>query len=164
MSVNFQIDQRVVYPCQGVGKILSIVDKTFKNETIPYYVIYLEVSDMTVMVPVDKAEELKIRAIVDQDVARQALEMLGEDYEPIPSDWKLRYEMNLSISKKGSVIDNAIVVRSLYHRSKVKELPILERKLYDSTLKLLEDEIALSLGESKEAVETMIFTRLDSHP
>jgi CarD family transcriptional regulator len=164
MSANFQIDQRVVYPCQGVGRILSIVDKTFKNETIPYYVIYLEVSDMTVMVPVDKAEELKIRAIVDQDVARQALDMLGEDYEPIPSDWKQRYEMNLAISKKGSVIDNAIVVRSLYHRSKVKELPILERKLYDSTLKLLEDELALSLGESKEAVETMIFTRLDSHP
>ncbi|MDR2537256.1 MAG: CarD family transcriptional regulator [Treponema sp.] len=164
MSVNFQIDQQVVYPCQGVGRILSIEDKTFKNETIPYYVIYLEVSDMTVMVPVEKAEDLKIRAIVDQDMAQQALQLLGEDYDPIPSDWKQRYEMNLAISKKGSIIDNATVVRALYHRSKVKELPILERKLYDSTLKLLEDEIALSLGESKEAVETMIFTRLDSHP
>jgi CarD family transcriptional regulator len=164
MSVNFQIDQRVVYPCQGVGRILSIEDKLFKNEMIPYYVIYLEVSDMTVMVPVEKAEDLKIRAIVDQDVAQQALQLLGEDYDPIPSDWKQRYEMNLAISKKGSIIDNAIVVRALYHRSQVKELPILERKLYDSTLKLLEDEIALSLGESKEAVETMIFTRLDSHP
>ncbi|MDR2419200.1 MAG: CarD family transcriptional regulator [Treponema sp.] len=164
MSVNFQIDQRVVYPCQGVGKILSIEDKPFKNEMIPYYVIYLEVSDMTVMVPVEKAEELKIRAIVDQDVAQQALQLLGEDYEPIPSDWKQRYEMNLAISKKGSIIDNAIVVRALYHRSKVKELPILERKLYDSTLKLLEDEIALSLGEPKEVVEAMVFTRLDSHP
>jgi CarD family transcriptional regulator len=162
MSVNFQIDQQVVYPCQGVGKILSIEDKTFKNETIPYYVIYLEVSDMTVMVPVEKAEALKIRAIVDQDVAQEALQRLGEDYDPIPSDWKQRYEMNLAISKKGSIIDNAIVVRTLYHRSKVKELPILERKLYDSTLKLLEDELVLALGESKEAVETMVFTRLNS--
>ncbi|MDR1400528.1 MAG: CarD family transcriptional regulator [Treponema sp.] len=163
MSVNFQIDQRVVYPCQGVGKILSIEDKKFKNETIPYYVIYLEVSDMMVMVPVAKAEELKIRAIVAQDVAQQALQVLGEDYEPIPSDWKQRYEMNLALSKKGSIIDNAIVVRALYHRSKVKELPIQERKLYDSTLKLLEDELSLSLGESKEAVDTMILARLNSH-
>ena len=164
MNVNFQIDQRVVYPCQGVGRILSIEDKLFKNEMIPYYVIYLEVSDMTMMVPVERAEELKIRAIADQDVAQQALQLLGEDYDPIPSDWKQRYEMNLAISKKGSIIDNATVVRTLYHRSKVKELPILERKLYDSTLKLLEDELALSLGESKEAIETMIFTRLDSRP
>jgi CarD family transcriptional regulator len=163
MCTTFQIDQRVVYPCQGVGKILAIKDKVFKNEMVPYYVIYLEVSDMTVMVPVHKAEELRIRAIVPQEEAFRALELLGDDYEPIPSDWKLRYEMNLNISKKGSVLDNATVVRSLYHRSKVKELPILERKLYDSTLKLLEDEIALSLEESRDAVETMIFTRLESH-
>jgi CarD family transcriptional regulator len=164
MSVNFQIDQQVVYPCQGVGKILSIEDKLFKNEMIPYYVIYLEGSDMTVMVPVEKAEDMRIRAIVDRDIAQQALQLLGEGYDPIPSDWKQRYEMNLAISKKGSIIDNATVVRTLYHRSKVKELPILERKLYDSTLKLLEDELALSLGESKEAVESMIFERLNSQP
>jgi CarD family transcriptional regulator len=161
--MNFQIDQQIVYPCQGVGRILSIEDKTFKGKTIPYYVIYLESSDMTVMVPVEKAEDLKIRAIVEQDVARQALRLLGEAYEPIPSDWKQRYEMNLAVSKKGSILDNAAVVRALYHRSKIKELPILERKLYDATLKLLVDETALSLGESKASAEAMIFAGLDSY-
>jgi CarD family transcriptional regulator len=163
MCTSFQIDQRVVYPCQGVGRIVAIQDKVFKNETVPYYVIYLEVSDMTVMVPVHKSEELRIRAIVSQEEAWRALELLGEDYEPISSDWKLRYETNLIISKKGSVLDNATVVRSLYHRSKIKELPILERKLYDSTLKLLEDEIAISLDQSRDDVETLIFTRLESN-
>ncbi|MDR1899014.1 MAG: CarD family transcriptional regulator, partial [Treponema sp.] len=49
-----------------------------------------------------------------------------------------------------------------YHRSKVKELPILERKLYDSALKLLEDEVAYSLRKPKEEVENLIFTRLES--
>jgi CarD family transcriptional regulator len=113
------------------------------------------------MVPVDKAEGLGIRSIVSEEDALRALELIGEDYEPIPSDWKLRYQMNLDLLKKGSVLDIASIVRSLYHRSKVKELPILERKLYDSALKLLEDEVSFSLKKPKDEVETMIFTRLE---
>ena len=158
----FQVEQRVVYPSQGVGIIRSIEEKLFKEEKILYYTIYLEVSDMTIMVPVDNAEGLGIRPIVSKDEAMKALDLMGEDYEPIPSDWKLRYQMNLDLLKKGSVMDIAAIVRSLYHRSKVKELPILERKLYDSALKLFEDEISYSLRKPKDEVETMIFTRLES--
>ena len=158
---SFQVDQKVVYPSQGVGVIKSIVQKKFKDSKIPYYVIYLEVTDMTIMVPVDKAVELGIRSTVSRDEAQKALELISEDYEPIPSDWKMRYQMNLDLLKKGSIRDIASIVRSLYHRSKVKELPILERKLYDSALKLLEDEVSISLRKSKDEVEKMIFDRLE---
>jgi CarD family transcriptional regulator len=159
---SFQVDQKVVYPSQGVGVIKSIVQKKFKDAKIPYYVIYLEVTDMTIMVPVDKAVELGIRPTVSRDEAMKALELISEDYEPIPSDWKMRYQMNLDLLKKGSVRDIASIVRSLYHRSKVKELPILERKLYDSALKLLEDEVSISLRKTKEEVESLIFARLEA--
>jgi CarD family transcriptional regulator len=159
---SFQVDQKVVYPSQGVGVIKSIIQKNFKDSQIPYYVIYLEVTDMTIMVPVDKAAELGIRSTVSRDEAQKALDLIGEDYEPIPSDWKMRYQMNLDLLKKGSIKDIATIVRSLYHRSKVKELPILERKLYDSALKLLEDEVAISLRKSREEVENIIFSRLES--
>jgi CarD family transcriptional regulator len=160
-STAFKVNQKVVYPSQGVGKINAIKEKSFKNEMIPYYVIYLEVSDMTVMVPVAKAEELGIRAIVSKEEAQKALDLISEDFEPIPSDWKLRYQINLDLLKKGSVIDIATIVRSLYHRSKVKELPILERKLYDSARKLLEDEITGSLNIPREEVEALIHTHLE---
>jgi CarD family transcriptional regulator len=158
----YQVDQKVVYPSQGVGVIKSIEEKLFKDSKVLYYTIYLEVSDMTIMVPVNKADSLGIRPIVPKDEAFKALELIGEDYDPIPSDWKLRYQMNLDLLKKGSIMDIATIVRSLYHRSKVKELPILERKLYDSALKLLEDEISYSLRKPKDEVENMIFTRLES--
>ena len=159
---KFQVDQRVVYPSQGVGIIKSIEEKLFKESSIPYYVIYLEVSDMTIMVPVDKAIGLGIRPIVPKDEALKALELISEDYEPVPSDWKLRYQTNMDLLKKGSVMDIATIVRSLYHRSKIKELPIQERKLYDTALRLLEDEISYSLKKAKEEVGTMIFTRLET--
>jgi CarD family transcriptional regulator len=160
-SKSFIVDQKVVYPSQGVGVIKSIVNKKFKDSKIPYYIIYLEVTDMTIMVPVDKAVELGIRPTVSRDEANKALELLSEDYDPIPTDWKMRYQMNLDLLKKGSIRDIASIVRSLYHRSKVKELPIQERKLYDSAMRLLEDEVTISLKKTKEDVQGMIFARLE---
>ncbi len=160
-ATEFSVNQKIVYPSQGVGKIVEIKEKKFKNEPIMYYVIYLDVSDMTVMVPVLKATDLGIRSIVSKEAANDALELLSKEFEPIPSDWKLRYQINLDLLKKGSVTDIATIVRSLYHRSKIKELPILERKLYDSAKKLLEDEITYALDTPREEVERLIHSHLE---
>ena len=158
---SFQVDQKIVYPSQGVGIVKSIEQKKFNGTKIPYYVIYIEASDMTFMVPVDKAHELGIRSTVSRDEANKALDLIGHNFDPIPSDWKLRYQMNLDLLKKGSIRDIASIVRSLYHRSKVKELPILEKKLYDSAQRLLEDELSISLRKSKKEVEDLIHERLE---
>jgi CarD family transcriptional regulator len=160
---TFKVNQEVVYPLQGVGKVTDIEERPFKGEDVLYYTIYLEVSDMTVFVPVDKAEELGIRAIVSKSESDRALKLISEEHEPIQADWKLRYQMNLDLLKSGSVMDIATVVRTLYHRSRIKELPILERKLFDSALKLLVDEISYSINKSKEDVEALIFSRLESN-
>ena len=159
--LQYKVGQQLVYPLQGVGQVRNIEERPFRDQTLLYYVVYLEVSDMTIMVPVDKADELGIRAIVPRTEARSALTLIGEDYEPIPTDWKLRYQMNLDLLKAGAVSDIATVVRALYHRSRIKELPILERKLYDNARSLLVDELSFSLGKDKAKVEELINSRLE---
>ncbi len=161
MATKFKIDQKVVYPSQGVGIVKDVFEKSFKDTKVLYYKIYIEASDMVVMVPVDNAENLGIRQIVSSKEAQEALNLLSDDFEPITSDWKLRYQMNLDLLKKGTVKDIATIVRCLYNRSKVKELPILERKLYDSAKKLLEDEIAFALGKTAKEIEAEIHTKLE---
>jgi CarD family transcriptional regulator len=158
---QYAVDEKVVYPSQGVGLIREVVERDFKGGKVLYYNIYLEVTDMTVMVPVEKAEELGIRPIVTAKEAVAALKLMGEEGEPNPSDWKLRYQMNLDLLRKGTVLDIASIVRSLYNRSKVKELPIMERKLYDSALKLFQDELSFALGKPKEEIEAMIHEKLE---
>jgi CarD family transcriptional regulator len=162
-NTKYKVAQEIVYPLQGVGHIRAIEERPFQDRKLLYYIVYLEVSDMTIMVPVDKADELGIRAIVGKKESQKALRLIAEEFEPIPADWKLRYQMNLDLLKKGSIIDIANVVRALYHRSRIKELPILERKLYDSALRLLIDEISFSLEKSKEDVEELVFTRLKTN-
>ena len=161
MDTQFKVDQKVVYPSQGVGVVREIFEKTFKDTKTTYYKIYIEASDMVVMVPVANAENLGIRHIVSKEEAEAALNLLSEDFEPITSDWKLRDQNNLDLLKKGTVNDIATIVRCLYNRSKVKELPILERKLYDSAKKLLEDEISYALGKAPKEIEAEIHTKLE---
>lgn len=162
-ETDFKQGQHVVYPIQGVGLIKVIEKKLFKNKEILYYIIYFEVSDMTVMVPVDKAIQIGIREIVMEEESKEALAIVAEKDEPLTTDWKMRYQINLDLLKKGTVADIAKVVRSLYHRSKQKELPILERKLFDNAIKLFIDEIAYSLEISKAESEQIIFSKLESN-
>ena len=160
-KTEFSVGQVVVFPSQGVGKITAITDEVFKGEKIRYYNIYIEVSDTEAMIPVNRAKIKGIRAIVSAEEAEAALALLGEPCEPVTSDWKLRYQTNLDLLKKGSIKDIATIVRNLYNRSKIKELPILERKLYDSAKKLLEDEIAFSMGKSSKEVEELLHEKLE---
>lgn len=161
MSAKFTVDQKVVYPSQGVGKIVEIFEKDFQGTPTEYYKIYIEASDMIVMVPVEKSNDLGIRQIVSKEEAQAALDLLSDDFEPITSDWKLRYQMNLDLLKKGTIKDIATIVRCLYNRSKVKELPILERKLYDSAKKLLEDEVSIAMDRPEKEVENEIHVKLE---
>jgi CarD family transcriptional regulator len=72
--------------------------------------------------------------------------------------------MNVDLLKQGSIASIAKVVQILYHRSKIKELPVQERKLYDNALRILIDETALSLGRPREELEALIFNKLERDP
>lgn len=154
-------NQYIVYPLQGVGKIEALQERLFKGENTIYYVIYLEESEMTIMVPVDKADELGIRPVISKASASKALKTLSEDDDTVITDWKLRYQTNIDLLKTGDTLNIAKVVRMLYRRSKLKELPILERKLYDNALSLLRNELSISLDLSKDDTDQVIFSTME---
>ena len=51
-EIKFNIGQDVVYPSQGVGRITEIFEKEFRGVSQLYYKMYIEASDMIVLVPV----------------------------------------------------------------------------------------------------------------
>lgn len=158
---EFAIGEHVVYPLQGVGVVTAIRPRSVKGLDVLNYVIYLDISDMTVMIPVDKASAIGIRAIVAPEEVRRALDGIREKYEPLAMDWKQRYLSNVELMKEGSIGNVAKVVKALYRRSKVKELPIQERKLYESAMRLLIDEASLSLGKSATEIRKVVDENLE---
>lgn len=141
--------------------VKDIKERIVRNEPVLYYVIYIDMSDMTVSIPVNKINESGVRAIVSADDANAALDGISSKYEPVSVDWKARYQMNVDFIKEGSITSIAKVVQGLYHRSKIKELPVQERKLYDNALCLLIDECSYALNKDKKEVEKTIFSHLE---
>ena len=161
IKTEFSLKQIVVYPSQGVGEVVDIFKKEFKGKQVYYYKIHIPVSDMNIMVPVENAANMGIRSLVDREGALKAIDLLGEEFDTPTSDWKLRYQQNIDLLHSGTVEDIAAIVRCLYHRSKIKELPAMERKLYENAKKLLEDELSYALEKSTKEVETLLHAKLE---
>ncbi len=157
INAVFKIGDSVVYPLQGVGCILA---KEMRN-TREYYRVQINSSDMDVLLPVDTAQSLGLRHLASATEARKAISSLSVRREMGRTDWKQRLILNQELMKEGSMLAVAKVVNSLYHRSKVKELPVQERKLYDNALTLLVDESSSVLGIDQEEMKRKIFSKLE---
>ena len=157
INAVFKIGDSVVYPLQGVGCILA---KEMRN-TREYYRVQINSSDMDVLLPVDTAQSLGLRHLASATEARKAISSLSVRREMGRTDWTQRLILNQELMKDGSMLAVAKVVNSLYHRSKVKELPVQERKLYDSALTLLVDESSSVLGIDQEEMKRKIFSKLE---
>lgn len=158
---QYKIGEHVVYPLQGVGLIKDIKEKEIKGVKTTVYVIYFNISDMLVSIPEGKLAEVGLRGLVSAETAKKALNSISEKYEPVAVDWKARYQMNMDLVKEGSIFSIVKVVQGLFHRSKVKELPVQERKLYDNAMQLLIDECSYSMGIEPEEVEKKIYENLN---
>ena len=157
INAVFKIGDSVVYPLQGVGCILA---KEMRN-TREYYRVQINSSDMDVLLPVDTAQSLGLRHLASATEARKAISSLSVRREMGRTDWKQRLILNQELMKDGSLASIAIVVNSLYRRSKVKELPVQERKLYDNALSILVDETSSVLGIGTEEMKKKIFAKLE---
>lgn len=160
-EINFIIGQPIVYPQQGVGIIKGIQQRDLKGKMVDYYDIYLQNSDMTILIPIDKAKDIGLRNVVSEKEANDALNSISSKYEPVSSDWKMRYQISQELLKQGSILSIVKVVQALYHRSKIKELPIQERKLFEIALNLLTDEASFATGKTKDEISRLIHSKLE---
>ncbi|MDY5930537.1 MAG: CarD family transcriptional regulator [Candidatus Ornithospirochaeta sp.] len=157
LSNQFNVGDRVVYPNQGVGMILSMEERRDRH----YFRLRLSSSDMDVLLPVENAGSLGLRHTATKEETEEALSSLSGKAMHMGNDWKDRLNANLSLMKEGSIMSIAKVVNSLYSRSKIKELPVQERRIYDNAIAILVEESSYVLGIEAEETRKLIFSRLE---
>lgn len=140
----FKKDDKIVYPMHGVGNIDDIEKKEVLGKRTEFYIITIINSGMKVMIPVKKAEEIGIRAVIPKTQVKKVLDSIINGKTQVEEDWKLRYQNNIDKVKSGSIIKVSDVARDLYRRGREKELSIMERKLYENAYNLVMHEIALA--------------------
>ena len=155
-DLEFKVGDRVVYPSHGSGTIKSIEDRTVLGTECEYLEVTLKASDMRVMIPVEEAETVGLRKVVDEDTIKECLDMLRSEKTKMSSNWNRRFRANTEKVKTGDIFEVAEVVRNLSMREQERGLATSERKMLDETREILCSEIALSLDMDLENANRIV--------
>ncbi|HHU32850.1 MAG: CarD family transcriptional regulator [Zhaonellaceae bacterium] len=152
----FSIGDKVVYPMHGAGVIEAIEEKEVLGKKRKYYIMKLPLGEMRVMVPLENAEDSRMRQIIDDDGYKKVVDILKGHGGTMDPNWNHRYRANMEKIKSGNIYEVAEVVRNLSAWHKEKGLSNGEKKMLDNARQILISELVLVKGAKKDQMEEMI--------
>ena len=159
----FKVGDKIVYPMHGAGIIEAIEHKELMGSDKEFYILKLPIKNMKVMIPIDNAEGLGVRKVVDQIIFNDVIDLLGQNKEVMPDNWNRRYRSNMEKVKTGDIFEVAKVVRNLEILDKEKGLSTGERKMLSNTKQILVSELTLSRDLKEEEVVSLVNATIGSH-
>ena len=156
----FNVGDKIVYPMHGAGTIDSIEEKDILGEKKSYYILKMP-SDVKVMIPTAKAEEVGVRNIIDKQSAEKVFKVLSEDETEMEKNWNKRYRDNMDKMKSGDIYEIADVVRNLSFKQKEKGLSTGEKKMLLNAKQILVSELVLAEQSSYEEMEDIVENKIN---
>ena len=157
MSDNdFVVDQFVVYPSHGVGKITAIEEQEIAGISMELFVIDFAKDKMTLRVPTAKATSVGMRSLASPDLVSKAMATLRGRARVKRAMWSRRAQEYEQKINSGDLIAIAEVVRDLHRKDDQREQSYSERQLYEAALERLTREIAAVDREEEDAAQTKI--------
>jgi CarD family transcriptional regulator len=150
-KLDFRMDEFVVYPAHGVGKITQVEEQDIAGVTLELYVVAFEKDKMTLRVPTYKALEVGMRPLASPELVLQAMTTLRGKAKVKRAMWSRRAQEYEQKINSGDLIAIAEVVRDLHRTDDQREQSYSERQLYEAALERLTREIAVVNG-SEEAI------------
>jgi len=142
--VTFRIGEKVVYPNHGVGTIEQISTRSLVGAAEKFYLLRINGSSLTVMVPFGNVESVGLRKIIKHAEAERILVYLSNGHCETPADWKWRFKENSEKMRTGSLLQVAEVMKSLLKLAGDKPLSFREKKMLDRARQMLISELSIS--------------------
>ncbi len=159
-KMDFKSGQYVVYPTQGVGKLLRIEEQTIGGQKIKMMVIDFERNHMTLRVPLERAELSGLRplsSVKKMDEAIAAAKGKAGAKRMIWARRAAQYEENIN---SGDPMKLAEVVRDLQRRTANDTMTFSARQLYLRALERMAQEFAvlhkMDLDAASDKIEDIL--------
>lgn len=152
-SKGFAVNEYVVYPTHGVGKIIAMEVETIGEHQLKVFVIVFEKDKMTLRVPVGRAEAAGLRAISPMDQITRALSTLKSRAKIARGMWSRRAQEYESKINSGNLVAIAEVVRDLHKNVDQSERSYSERMIYETALHRLVGEVAAAESEDVKSTQ-----------
>lgn len=120
----FEIGDKIVYPLHGVGVVEAIEEKEVLGNNRVYFIVNIPQKNMQILIPVEKAESLGIREVVEPVVLENVLRSLnlGDTAPIIYENQRYRNDINKKRIRSGDIYKGAEIIRDLmriHQRSKL---------------------------------------------
>ena len=153
----FKVGDRVVYPHHGAAVIKKKESREVSGEKVDYFVLHMAHGDLTLSVPVDKAEEVGMRPPISRSDVEDLFRLIGKRDVREPANWSRRFKNHQEKMKSGDVYQVAEVVRNLALREKGKGLSTAEKSMLDRARSILVSELSFALDVTEEeALEKLV--------
>jgi len=150
----FDVGDKVVYPHHGAGTVVKKEKREILGQTREYLTIQILHNDMTVNVPVESAEQVGLRTVIDEDLVKTVVKALTGGSTEMPKNWNRRFKHNRDKMKTGDIFELAEVVRNLSLRDHEKGLSTGEKQMFVKAKKILVSELMYAKGmDEEEAAE-----------
>lgn len=152
----FQIGDKVVYPNHGVGVIEQISSRTIGPTVQKFYLLKIKASSLKVEVPFNNVGSVGLRRVVKNGEVTKILDFLTDGKCDSNTDWKDRFKENSDKMRTGSLLEVAVVLKSLLLLSRTKPLSFREKKMLDRARYLLVTELAMARNVDELEIEDVL--------
>src|SRR5579871_57494 len=156
VQLNFQIGDKVVYPNHGVGVIEQISSRTIGVDVQKFYLLKIKASSLKVEVPFNNVGSVGLRPVVKTGEVTKILNFLMDGKCDNHTDWKYRFKENSDKMRTGSLLEVAVVLKSLLLLAQTKPLSFREKKMLERARYLLVTELAMARNEEEAEVEDVL--------
>ena len=146
----FDVGDRVVYPHHGAAVIKKREKRKINGTTTEYLVLEMAHGELTLSVPVDKADDVGMRPPIGKEEVDDLFELLGKKDVREPANWSRRFKNHQEKLKSGDVYQVAEVVRNLALRDQAKGLSAGEKSMFVKARSVLVSELSFALDLSED--------------
>ncbi|WP_405099091.1 CarD family transcriptional regulator [Oceanobacillus sp. FSL H7-0719] len=155
----FKIGDLIIYSTHGVCKIDDICEKSYRDVTREYYVLYpIEDPNLLISVPVD-SDQVVMLDIMDQEEARKVIQAFEEPGMEWIEDAKIRNKKYNNIIRGGD--QKAIIKLANTLMRKQMEAKGNKERMYDQDQKMLEYIQGILFQELAASLETTVENIID---
>ena len=147
----YNVNDHVVYPKHGVGKIMSIEKAVIGDIDINFYKVFVERDKLTLTIPINQQSSL--RAICSTHQINKCISILKSKPKVKRTMWSRRAQEYEQKINSGKIYELAEVVRDLNKNTNtIADQSYSERQLFEKAYDRLESEFEVVLKIQKEDV------------
>lgn len=150
---DFDIGQKAVYPCHGVGTIEKIEACQIGGSKQDFYVIKIHSTGAKVMVPTRSAKTVGLRSVISVPEVEKVYQILKSPSKKSNATWNRRFRTLNDKLNTGNLGEIAEVLRDLSCLSSDKDLSFGERKMLERARAMLVSEISVAKEEERSVIE-----------